>query len=443
MQVCDEFTNVVLVREAMSEAVSLMTEVSLVYTRLLKQQRVLGWQPPKWDLTWWQQWAPIVVSSYSTRTLLGTAAYCPTAVQPAGAMIAAQTIDSSHPSSSSSSRVMLSTNSTATTTSGSGVGGGPMLAPLSSEDVHRALQVLASFDAVLDLGSLQLMDASLAKVLGWSGQTYSAAQQRRLAQALYVPAWEHLELLARQQAPKPPPQAPPRGNGNIIVRQRPKRNTDVGRRPSTSPARQGHQGLHSSTTSAAAAAAGHGMSGTNSNVHDTAELDAVRRMIAEVHVRAVYSSVGLPHVLMPIAPQVPLPKVAPAAVAAAITALSNVRHSQLIVHNTSDGAGEWHLVVQLQLGRAGRGLNSKTANSAAVYHVWPRHGVVLTVEQYNQLLDSTAADAVLHRHGRTMQLLDVAWVSLLAEQRKVRKMLLAVQEEVQASCGFAGRNHLQ
>lgn len=49
-QVCSAFTNMVMVREPLSEVVSLMGEVSQVYTRLLRRHAIDAWQPPRYVL---------------------------------------------------------------------------------------------------------------------------------------------------------------------------------------------------------------------------------------------------------------------------------------------------------------------------------------------------------------------------------------------------------
>jgi hypothetical protein len=69
--------------------------------------------------------------------------------------------------------------------------------------------------------------------------------------------------------------------------------------------------------------------------------------------------------------------------------------------------------------------------------------VVLTERQHQQLLQATAADARLYRTSRVLQALDAGWVSVLSEQRKVRKLLLQVEQDAKKACGFAGLNHMQ
>jgi hypothetical protein len=64
--------------------------------------------------------------------------------------------------------------------------------------------------------------------------------------------------------------------------------------------------------------------------------------------------------------------------------------------------------------------------------------VVVTERQYQQLPQATAADARLHRMSCGLQALDAGWVSVLSEQRKVRKLLLQVEEEAQESLCLCG-----
>lgn len=180
----------------------------------------------------------------------------------------------------------------------------------------------------------------------------------------------------------------------------------------------------------------------------------------------MYSSHGLSGVLLPLAPEVPLVTPPAAVVAAAVAALSGAQQAPVSVQEVSDGtAGSSHLLVRLHVGAPGQraagtaALTAPVAGAAPgtagevgagaeaagdlVYHVWLRHGVVLDEQQYSQLLQATAADAQLYRFGRVMQALDAGWVSVLAQQRQVRKAMAQVQEEAGAACGFAGLNHLQ
>jgi len=441
-QVCEAFSSVVMLRDAVSEAVSLMSEVSLVYVRLLKQQRVLGWAPPTWDLSWWQQRAPAVVSSYATRTLLGPAALCP----PVKAVSAATTPPAS--SSSDSGRVIRSSSSGVnSSSSSSGAAGGPMLMPLSQDDIQRALQVLASFDAVLDLSSLDLIDTSLAKLLGWSKQSYSAARHQRSAQRFDPPTWEQLGLLARQQAPGQQELSSSSsggggggggGGGVSYLAAGEQEGPGKGRRLLSGDPSQGQRQAQGYSMPESAAVGG-------SSSTDAPEVDSIRRMIAEVRVREVYSRYGLQHVLLPVVTEVPLVAPHQEAMTAAVAALTAVRKAQLIMDPTTDSTGESHLLVRLLLDDQASNKAAPAAKGAVpyVYDVWPRHGVVLSAAQYQLLQQDTAADALLYQHGRVMQLLDAAWVSMLAQQRKVRKMLVQVQEEVGEACGFAGLNHMQ
>lgn len=490
-QVCEAFVNVIIVREAVSAAVSLMAEVSLVYGRLLKQHRVLGWAPPKWDIAWWQQWAPAAVSSYATRTLLGAGALCPAAA-PAGSPPAAGAGAVGQPGqerSAASSSSGAAPDSSGTSAAQAGAASSWLL---SAEEVQRALHALASFDVVLDLGRPPLMDVSLAMLLGWSGQSYSTGQRKRSSQAAGVhTTWEQLELLARQL---PPPLkdslllggAATGSNGGGTKSGTGSRTSYLaGVDPSDAAAAVRATSAVSSASQAGAwqqeqrqqgsqeggkplSVAGDSSSTPSSTSVEAADLDAVRRLIGEVRVRQVYSSHGLSGVLLPFAPEVPLASPPAAVVAAAVAALSGAQHAPVSVQEVSDGAaGSSHLLVGLHVGAPGQpaagtaALTAPVAGAAPgtagevgagagaeaagdlVYHVWLRHGVVLDEQQYSQLLQATAADEQLYRFGRVMQALDAGWVSVLVQQRQVRKAMAQVQEEAGAACGFAGLNHLQ
>jgi hypothetical protein len=451
-----------------------MTEVALVYTRLLKQHRVLGWTPPKWDLNWWQQWAPLVVNSYATRTLLGAAAYCPAApVQFSPALQPGQNMDASSSSSG-----------------GGGGGGSTGALPwvLSADDVRRALQVLASFDLVLDLGSLELIDESLTKLLGWSGQTYSKGRHQRRSQAASPPTWEQLELLARQ--------IPPPLKSSLLPGVAAGSN-GASSSSSSSDGGESRSNLSGAGSAAAAAAAGSAEAAAASQQQqgntpasspaDSREtgttagsinVDSIRRLIGEVHVRQLYSSHRLSGVLLPLAPEVPLLQPPAAVVTAAIATLAAARQGPITIETVTGVDGSSHLLVKLQVGQtgpvsklplgqagpvgkpsagqAGPGTDSAAAAAAmgaganaglpagtVSYHVWLKHGVVLSESQYQQLLRATAADAQLYRAGRVMQALDAGWASVLGQQRSVRKMMAQAQEEAGSACGFAGLNHMQ
>eukprot|EP00775_Hariotina_reticulata_P002572 gene2572-2874_t len=153
------------------------------------------------DLSWWQQWAPAVVSSYSARTLLGPRAFCPPE-EPQQAVVAS----------------LLRTAPVAPVVQGKagdnrqvpGQAGPPGLPLLSEAEVHTALAALYSFDVVLDLTTPGLMDVSLVKLLGWTHKHFSSSQAHRSTTPAKVLSWEELWLFARQQAvPSPPPPAWP------------------------------------------------------------------------------------------------------------------------------------------------------------------------------------------------------------------------------------------
>jgi hypothetical protein len=384
-----------------------------------------------------------VINSYATRTLLGAAAYCPAGPQqqqpaaaaPSGEVAAAQQGSDSNGGgdSSSYSRELRSISNDDTSSSGGGtrsIGssiGGKHPWSLSEDDVVRALHVLASFDVVLDLSSRELMDASVGKLLGWTAKSYRDSQHQRSAHAITAPPWDQLELMARQL---PPPltesllpvlleaveQEDERDSGPVS-------NID-------------------------------GRDSAELTPDEAAALDDLRRLIGEVRVRQVYSSNGMGNLLQQLGVEVPRLQPSPAVVTAAVAALAAAKQGGMSVRNSTDSSGNSHLLVQLQVGKAGADPAAAATNSTAVgawgdtagvvsYHVWPTHGVVLTDRQYQQLLQATAADARLYRMSRVLQALDAGWVSVLSEQRKVRKLLLQVEQDAKKACGFAGLNHMQ
>lgn len=466
----------VVVRDAVSEAVSLMTEVALVYTRLLKQHKVLGWSPPKHDLAWWQQWAPAVVNSYAARTLLGPAAFCPAAS--AAATTTTPALSTQQPDSppAPGGRSSSSSSTSGSSSRDDADSNGSDAFALRERDVQAALKLLATFDVVLDLGSAELMDTSLNKLLGWTAKKLSDGRQQRTNHVLRTPSWETLELLAVQEAPPPPP--PPSG---VIIRNSPsiKKQSEVSRRFASKwpPIESSQEGVGDVS---AAAGQQQGLDedeqqegeeverGQQENqapsapapaaVLSAAEADELRRMLAEVRVRGVYTSHGMSHVLLPLQPDTPLLRPSEAVIGAAMTALTAARYAPLKASYVADSSSSNHLVVELELGQppptstsSTSSTNSKSpaasappaagtefASTTPTYHVWLRHGVLLTVPQYEQLLRSTAGDALLYQHGRVLQALDAGMGAVLGGQRKVRRMLSHVQEEVKDSCGFAG-----
>lgn len=183
-------------------------------------------------------------------------------------------------------------------------------------------------------------------------------------------------------------------------------------------------------------------------------MDDLRRRIGEVRVRQVYADHGMSNVLQPLGVEIVRLQPPAAVAAAAVAALAPAKQGSMSVQNTTDSSGNRHLLVQLQVGQAGEvplaAANSTAAKEAAgdapgvaTYHVWPKHSIVMAEQQYQQLLQATAADARLYRTSRVLQALDAGWVSVLSEQRKVRKLLLQVEEEAKKACGFAGLNHMQ
>jgi hypothetical protein len=189
-----------------------------------------------------------------------------------------------------------------------------------------------------------------------------------------------------------------------------------------------------------------------------------------MRVRQVFKAHGLANALLPLAPEVPLLQPPAAVVDTAVAALAAVQQAALAVDIVADGLGDSHYVARFRwtwqvsaavsnstqatpsgskadLTAAAAGAaavaGDGASGSSSVYHVWMKHGVVLNEQQYQQLLASTAADAHLYKAGRVMQALDAAWLSVLGQQRSVRKMLVRVQEDSEAACGFAGLNHLQ
>jgi hypothetical protein len=76
-QVCPQFTNVIILRKPVPHVVSLLAEVRYRYNRQLRTLLgVRSWQPPGWNLPWWEEFGPALVGSYATRTLAGRNAFC-------------------------------------------------------------------------------------------------------------------------------------------------------------------------------------------------------------------------------------------------------------------------------------------------------------------------------------------------------------------------------
>jgi len=72
-----EFLNAVILREPIPHAVSLMAEAKYRYVRQLQfRHHITAWQPPAWNLTWWETFGPALVGNYATRTFIGRDSFC-------------------------------------------------------------------------------------------------------------------------------------------------------------------------------------------------------------------------------------------------------------------------------------------------------------------------------------------------------------------------------
>lgn len=77
LQVCPEFTNAIILREPVPHVVSLLAEVKYRYVRQLAvRHNITSWQPPAWNLTWWETLGPALVGNYATRSLIGRDSFC-------------------------------------------------------------------------------------------------------------------------------------------------------------------------------------------------------------------------------------------------------------------------------------------------------------------------------------------------------------------------------
>jgi hypothetical protein len=455
VQVCSAFTNLVMVREPLSEAVSLMSEVIQVYDRLLRRLSVQVWSPPRSDLVWWQRWAPVVVSSYATRTLLGPPAFCPPKDPPNPAAGSAAAAAAQRPQ-----LIMLATGGAIMIPAGyvnPAVKWGEAWLYLSDDEVASALESLYAFDVVLELGSSELIDVSTSKLLGWDSESFSKQQPQRGVVAARVLTWQELQQLATQTPPAtsmPPP----------------------GAAAATAAGQKAGQQQHNSPS-------------TGKEGHGVLEVDVAKRMLAEAWVRRAFADVGVQYVITPLLPGHKLEQGPPSkAIAVAELALQRVNKTKVTVFANATAGG--HVVVKVEVpaeaaavrytthgtaaghghgngtaptgngtaaageeaaGRAAH-LAAKAGAAAAAasvefYHLWPKHGVVLDEQQYHMLLKMTAADRQLHEHAGLLQLLDAGWLSVVSNTRGYSKLIKALKESDEdgapLGCGFAGLNHMQ
>ncbi|WIA08494.1 hypothetical protein OEZ85_007929 [Tetradesmus obliquus] len=276
-QVCSAFTNLVMVREPLSEAVSLMSEVIQVYDRLLRRLSVQVWSPPRSDLVWWQRWAPVVVSSYATRTLLGPPAFCPpkepNANVPGSAAAAAAAGAAQRPQ-----LVMLASGGAVMLPAGyvnPAVKWGEAWLYLSDDQVASALESLYAFDVVLELGSSELIDVSTSKLLGWDKESFSRQEPQRGVVAARALTWQELQQLATQTPPAT--SIPPPGAAAAAA---------------AAAAKKAGQHQHSSASRSAQGKDGRG----------ALDVDVAKRMLAEAWVRRAYADVGVEYVITPLLP---------------------------------------------------------------------------------------------------------------------------------------------
>ncbi|WIA08609.1 hypothetical protein OEZ85_008038 [Tetradesmus obliquus] len=88
-QVCHQFSNAIILRQPVPHVVSLLAEVKFRYVRQLAiWHNITSWQPPAWDISWWEKFGPALVGNYATRTLVGRESFCRSAANMSSADLA-------------------------------------------------------------------------------------------------------------------------------------------------------------------------------------------------------------------------------------------------------------------------------------------------------------------------------------------------------------------
>jgi hypothetical protein len=110
-----------------------MAEVKYRYVRQLQfRHRITSWQPPAWNLTWWETFGPALVGNYATRTLIGRDSFCRSA------------------------------------------------ANMSGHQLHEAIDSLMGFDVVMTLGRSNDIDLMISTLMGWPAQNFTSQPKARV-----------------------------------------------------------------------------------------------------------------------------------------------------------------------------------------------------------------------------------------------------------------------
>lgn len=136
---CPNFINAIILREPVPQVISLMAEVRFRYERQLALKNITSWQPPAWNLTWWETLGPALVGSYATRSLVGRQSFC------------------------------RSANNT------------------NNSDLSRAVKSLLSFDMVMTLRRAKDIDLLVSNMLGWTARNFSTQPATRVRNTVIVP----------------------------------------------------------------------------------------------------------------------------------------------------------------------------------------------------------------------------------------------------------------
>ncbi|KAF6263664.1 hypothetical protein COO60DRAFT_381011 [Scenedesmus sp. NREL 46B-D3] len=141
-QVCHQFTNVIILRQPVPHVVSLLAEAKFRYVRQLAiWHNVTSWQPPAWDISWWERLGPALVGNYATRTLVGRESFC----RSAGNM--------------------------------------------SSADLTQGVKALLGFDMVMTLDRAKDIDLLVSAMLGWPARKFSSQPASRVREVAPRQIW--------------------------------------------------------------------------------------------------------------------------------------------------------------------------------------------------------------------------------------------------------------
>jgi hypothetical protein len=422
LQVCPEFTNAVILREPVPHAVSLMAEARYRYVRqLIFRHNITSWQPPAWNLTWWETLGPALVGSYSTRTLIGRASFCRSA------------------------------------------------ANMTQQQLSEGMLSLLSFDLVMTLSRSNEIDLMISSLLGWPALNFSsqpAGRVRDMAAMLSL-GEEPLEMMGRRlQADNGWPISPgqytskPMRNEGLQSAVAPNGTfaTDLdfsGTRMmlevSSADHASGNQGARSAFDDAGeldadgskglktdAAAGGNG-NGLGSN-------DYAKDLSSDAQFNAAAAALDEPLEESP-----PEPAIDPE-VLAAEGAVEVVRNSWLerearlrgysnysadllaiqepVVEHTGRRSRHGAHIIKVVVTRSGQ-------NETEVWHAFPRHGFAFVESDMNRLERLTWVDAALFDFADVLLDLDVGMLASLLDSFHYRRKMKAVLTTYTA-CGFAG-----